>query len=129
MGMKMKMKKMRKSPPLPHRNPSQSAARSPNLPPPSPMPILIVLLGSGLVIAAIIGLRLPAFLALIGAALIVASITPQDARTRSAARPAAAEVLDGVQYPAVDAHVSEGFDVVPSSKNTRNGPTMLLKAA
>jgi GntP family gluconate:H+ symporter len=57
------------------------------------MPILIVLLGAGLVIAAIIGLRLPAFLALIGAALIVASITPGDARTRSAARPQAAEVM------------------------------------
>ncbi|HEV7402357.1 MAG TPA: GntP family permease [Chthoniobacteraceae bacterium] len=84
------------------------------------MPILIVLLGSGLVIAAIIGLRLPAFLALIGAALIVASITPQDARSRSAARPAAAEV---------SSVAGDEFNVVSSTKkNLRNDTAMLLKA-
>jgi GntP family gluconate:H+ symporter len=51
--------------------------------------VLIVLFGAALVIGAIIGLRLPAFLALIGAALIVVSITPSDARLRAAARPEA----------------------------------------
>ncbi len=57
------------------------------------MSLLIVLLGSGLVIAGIIGLRLPAFLTLVGAALMVAAITPPEARLRSAARPLAAEVV------------------------------------
>jgi GntP family gluconate:H+ symporter len=85
------------------------------------MPILIVLLGSGLVIAAIIGLRLPAFLALIGSALIVASITPSDARTRSAARPQAAEVM------AYDA--ARGvLKVTPASvKNIESGSFILLR--
>jgi GntP family gluconate:H+ symporter len=51
--------------------------------------VLIVLFGAALVIGAIIGLRLPAFLALIGAALIVVAITPAPARLRAAARPEA----------------------------------------
>jgi GntP family gluconate:H+ symporter len=83
------------------------------------MPILIVLLGSGLVIAAIIGLRLPAFLALIGAALIVASITPGDARTRSAARPQAAEVMS--YDPARGA-----LKVTPSSVKNIAGESFIL---
>ncbi len=54
--------------------------------------LLLVLLGTGLVIGVILGLRLHAFLALIGAALIVVTATPETLRLRSTARPQAAEV-------------------------------------
>ena len=54
--------------------------------------VLIVLLGAALVIGAIIGLRLPAFLALIGAGLVVVTITPAANRLRSAVRGQAMEV-------------------------------------
>jgi len=54
--------------------------------------LLIVLLGAGLVIALILGLRLHAFLALTGAALVVASITPEPLRVHSAARSQSVEV-------------------------------------
>lgn len=54
--------------------------------------VFIVLLGAILVIGAIIGLRLPAFLALIGAGLVVVTVTPGPLRLRSALRAQAMQV-------------------------------------
>ena len=87
------------------------------------MSLLIVLLGTALVIGGIIGLRLPAFLALIGAALVVASLTPRDARTRSAARPQAAEV---VSYRADDGALAV---TASSARYLAAGEAVLLPSA
>src|SRR4051812_22407986 len=87
------------------------------------MSLLIVLLGAGLVIAGIIGLRLPAFLALIGAALVVAALTPIDARTRSAARPQAAEVVF------CDGSSGELRVTASSAKSLAVGDVIVLRAA